>query len=153
MDDDVAESVSSYSTRSVAATADSSIELATEKHPTLHYNDGNIILIAQATRFRLYGGLLAHRSRVLEDMIYTALTQGSDIVEGCPSVILHDPVELVVHFLDTLLNGVPVIRGPHYPTWIQVKALLILGTKYKVEDLRNEGISCLQKWFPDTMDE
>lgn len=118
------------------------------KHPSLYYHDGSIVLIAENTKFRVYGGHLARRSNIFKDMITIGQPQGSEMVDGCPAVRLDDLAVLVGHFLEIMLNGVQATREPSYPSWPQVKALLELGTKYEVDDLLSEGMSLIQSWFP-----
>lgn len=61
------------------------------------YDDGNIILQAQDTLFKVHKGILAQNSSVFQDMF--SLPQppsvDTDLVEGCPVVQLSDTAEEV----------------------------------------------------------
>lgn len=118
------------------------------EHPSLYYSDGNLILIAENIKFRVYGGHLARRSNIFKDMIAIGQPEGSVMVDGCPAVHLDDPAELVGHLLEIMLSGVEVLRMMGYPTWPQVKASLELGAKYEIDDILAEGMSHVNAWFP-----
>ena len=50
-----------------------------EHHPEFWFEDGNIILIAQHTGFRIFRGLLAVQSTVFADMFVAASSQADNI--------------------------------------------------------------------------
>jgi len=75
---------------------------AVDRCQDLWYRDGTIILEAESTQFRVYGGILADNSPVFNDMfaIPQPTTEGS--TANCPVVHLQDPKSDLFHFLKTL---------------------------------------------------
>jgi len=111
------------------------------------------MLIAENTKFRVYGGILARGSNIFKDMFDVAQPQESDMVDGCPGVRLDDPAELVADFLEMMLNGMVVTKHADYPTWRQTKACLVMGHKYEIDDFYEEGLAQINSWFPNTIGE
>lgn len=68
------------------------------------YNDGNIVIQASSTLFRVHCSVLAHNSEVLRDMFLMpqppCVDEGD--VEGCPVVQMHDRVEDWIHVLSAM---------------------------------------------------
>jgi hypothetical protein len=65
------------------------------------YDDGNLVVRAENTLFRVYGGLIAAQSTVFADMLkMPAEPDGAqETVEGCPVVRVHDPAEDICRLL------------------------------------------------------
>jgi hypothetical protein len=60
--------------------------------PDVWFQDGNIIIRAESTLFRVYGGMLSAQSTVFADM-FSAPAQpggGQELLDGCPVVDVHD---------------------------------------------------------------
>jgi hypothetical protein len=66
------------------------------------FEDGNVILEAEATQFRVYRGILAANSTVFKDMFEFAQPEVDGSVGGCPVVQLSDSVEDLQHVLEVL---------------------------------------------------
>jgi len=66
------------------------------------FEDGNVILEAEATQFRVYRGILAANSTVFKDMFEFAQPEGDGNVDGCPVVQLSDSAEDLQHVLMVL---------------------------------------------------
>lgn len=76
-----------------------------ERHETLWFEDGNVILATPKIRFRVYRAFLSRHSTVFRDMFSmpqsaTASDQGT--MDGVPIVELHDDPEELGHFLSAL---------------------------------------------------
>lgn len=82
-----------------------------EPQPTINtirsevwFEDGNIVLQAGGTQFKVYRGILSQSSSVFKDMF--SLPQppekDEDLIEGCPIVHLSDSVKEVEHMLEAL---------------------------------------------------
>jgi hypothetical protein len=63
--------------------------------------EGNIILQAENTRFRVLQSLLSSNSPVFQDMFAIPQPCHQELIDGCPLVFLQDPPE----DLTILLNG------------------------------------------------
>ena len=89
--------------------APSALSLAhLDGHPEFWFDDGNIILIAQQTGFRIFRGLLAVQSTVFADMFAAASSQPDETLDGCPVVHLTDSPLDLAHLLRILLPASPV---------------------------------------------
>ena len=81
------------------------------QHPDLWFPDGNIILVAEGTGFKVYKGILASHSEVFRDMFALAQTglsvsvNGEESTHGAPIVPLGDYANEVAHFLRPLFTG------------------------------------------------
>ena len=74
-----------------------------ERDSEFWLEDGNVVLVAQNTGFRVYKGLLAAQSPVFHDMFSAAGLQADERYDGVPVVPLFDsPVDLR-HLLRVLL--------------------------------------------------
>lgn len=72
----------------------------------LWFEDGNLVLVAQNTAFRVYRGLLCARSSVFQDMFeFPPPKEGNDIVEGVPVVQTYDSALDMTNFLRALLDS------------------------------------------------
>lgn len=60
----------------------------------LWYDDGNIVVQAETTQFRVFRGVLASESDIFNDMfsIPQPTSQG-EVVDGCPVVRVHDSAQ------------------------------------------------------------
>ena len=58
------------------------------KHPNLWFDDGNVVLIAENTGFRVYRGLLARYSEIFRDMFLLPQSEATaaETYESCPVV-------------------------------------------------------------------
>lgn len=70
------------------------------------YDDGNVILQAEGTLFKVYRGTLARSSTVFEDMFSFPQPPSADteMMDGCPIVRLSDSAEEVGYVLEGLFE-------------------------------------------------
>jgi len=71
------------------------------------FNDGNIVLQAELTQFRVYRGVLAASSDIFADMLslpQLTAAPGDSIVDGCPVVFLADSANDWHHVLKALFQ-------------------------------------------------
>lgn len=70
------------------------------------FDDGNIILLAENVAFKVYRGLLSHHSIVFADLFAPPLPEtGTEMMEDCPVVTLHDSVHDLANFLEAIHDG------------------------------------------------
>jgi len=84
--------------------SDTVAETQVIKRSDLWYEDGNIVLQAESTQFRVYRGILRDSSSIFDDMLnipQPAEDQGT-LVDGCPVVQLSDSAEDWEHVLKAL---------------------------------------------------
>ncbi|KAL1761780.1 hypothetical protein FB107DRAFT_254746 [Schizophyllum commune] len=117
----------------------------------LFFPDGNIILQAETTIFRLYKGLLASKSTVFKDMF--AFPQPSNderTLLGCPVVEIYDNAEEATYFLRALTDS--SYLPPNLPTTFrEVAAVLRLANKYDVPYLTSLATTHLTSVYPPTL--
>ncbi|PSR72331.1 hypothetical protein PHLCEN_2v11779 [Hermanssonia centrifuga] len=124
-------------------------------HEGLWFEDGNIILIAEETAFRVHRGVLSLHSEVFRNMFL--VPQPSDVVEGgstmlglgCPFVRLHDTPEDLAMFLSILYGKRSIYyKLEHALPFADLRAMLLLAMKYQVEGISIEAIDRLEACYP-----
>ena len=70
-------------------------------HPDLWYEDGNVILQAESTGFRLFKSVLARESSVMKEVIESH--QGVQLFENCPVISLNDTAEDLTVLLECII--------------------------------------------------
>jgi hypothetical protein len=85
----------------------------TTRSEEVWYEDGNLIVRAESTLFRVYRGVLASKSTVFADM-FTVSSPGSsnETLDGCDVVVLQDSAVDTGRFLKALIDVecVPVFQ-------------------------------------------
>lgn len=77
-----------------------------KRYEQLWFEDGNVMIIAEDTAFRLHRGILSRHSEVFRDMFSIPQPQGdAEIMEGVPVVHLPDSLHDLAHFLCALYDG------------------------------------------------
>jgi hypothetical protein len=85
----------------------------------LWFKDGTLVLAAEGSLFRVYGGLLAKRSPVFHDMLQIPQPEDAELFDGCPVVHLPDNKCDLRCFLNALFDYECVrfhllTPGPHF---------------------------------------
>ncbi|KZV72512.1 hypothetical protein PENSPDRAFT_351972 [Peniophora sp. CONT] len=118
------------------------------KDSTLWYSDGNIVVGAGQTLFRVHKSILSQHSTVFGDML-GGFPHSGDFVEGCPFVRLFgdDPAEV-----RCMLQEMYGLRGRE-DRKVSIEllcALIRLGRKYDVAAMQKLGVSILRELYgPD----
>ncbi|KAH9925147.1 uncharacterized protein B0H18DRAFT_1010059 [Fomitopsis serialis] len=119
------------------------------------YEDGNIVIIAQETGFRVYQGLLATHSDVFRDIFSLAQPAVDDkqdeTLGDCPVVHVTDTASEIRSLLAVLLPehrfiGRLKLRSDDVANCIR------LAHKYGIEDLLQDSVQELGRYFPDCFD-
>lgn len=149
---------------------------STEKDSKIHrseiwFEDGNLILQAASTQFRVHWGIIALHSRVFEGMFPIPRPEGEPLVDGCPLVHVFDDPEDWKNLLDVMYNSrkfvssiTKTIHGYNFDTrayksqdaTFPIKlliAMLRLGQKYEFDDFRDDALERLKARFPTNLDE
>jgi hypothetical protein len=71
----------------------------------LWYNDGNIVLQAESSLFRVSLGVLAARSPVFNDIQTLPRSQDQEMYDDCPMMVLPDKAEDMANFLRAVYNS------------------------------------------------
>ena len=79
------------------------------KDPSLWFDDGNVILVAEESLFRVHRGVLSRHSPVFKDMFAVpqpaADALASDTVDGCPTVNVSDSTHDLKQLLLVIYDG------------------------------------------------
>ncbi|KAF7973896.1 hypothetical protein HWV62_14036 [Athelia sp. TMB] len=119
----------------------------------LWYDDGNIILQAENTRFKVYRGILVENSTVFRDMFSLPQPPGdADMVEGCPLVRLYDSAEEVGYVMEALFRH-RYLEPDEKMTFSVLEALLCLGRKYDIRRLQVAARKRIFAEFPVSLEE
>ncbi|KZP13430.1 hypothetical protein FIBSPDRAFT_753509 [Athelia psychrophila] len=117
------------------------------------FEDGNVVIQAEGTHFRVYRGALAAHSPIFKDMFAMPQppSEGEGTVEGCPVVHLSDTAADITIVLKALflLSGHIVSGEPL--DFTAVAAFLRLGKKYEIGPLHAEALKRLCYEFPSTL--
>ncbi|RDB30260.1 hypothetical protein Hypma_007308 [Hypsizygus marmoreus] len=125
--------------------------LFTPSVSTVWFDDGNLILEADDSRFRISKGIVAAKSAVFREMMSLPQPCDQELVEGCPVVRLHDSAQDVGYFLKAIYDS-SFFEPPPTPTHMDIVAgILRLSTKYDVEYLRRRAIRHLDTLYPLTL--
>lgn len=74
-----------------------------ERDAEFWLDDGNLVLIARNTGFRIYRGLLAAQSEVFRDMFASSSPSTGECHNGCPVVYMSDSPEDLRRLLRVIL--------------------------------------------------
>ncbi|KAJ7718952.1 hypothetical protein DFH07DRAFT_761337 [Mycena maculata] len=135
----------------------------------LWFEDGNLVIQASNTQFRVYCGILTVCLPVFQDMFSFPQppAAGSELVEGCPIVHLPDPEWEVTPFLRAIFEPESVFLNLYFfissnfsrffrpypaPTEFDtIAGCLRLSHKYGVEYLRHRALVHLSSAYPTTL--
>ncbi|EKM50260.1 uncharacterized protein PHACADRAFT_264877 [Phanerochaete carnosa HHB-10118-sp] len=124
-------------------------DTAIHPHPEMSFDDGNIMIVAEKTSYRVHRSVLSRKSALFKDLLSLPQPDSEEKLDGLPVVRLLDPAEDVTMLLDAIYNGAKYrYRDDETPGWAIVRRLLNLGTKYQVEELRDEAIHQLNARYP-----
>ena len=68
------------------------------------FEDGNVVLQAQSTQFRVHRGVLSANSAIFADLFTIPQPASEELVDGCPVVQLSDSAEDLCHILEAIYN-------------------------------------------------
>ncbi|KAJ7502482.1 hypothetical protein B0H11DRAFT_1712643 [Mycena galericulata] len=122
------------------------------------YADGNFILRADDTIFRIYRGALTSKSTVFRTICATrhdspASEEDRDgLIEGCPILVLTDRAQDMEYFLCAIFDPEFVVNEYGVGTsMVAVVAILRMSSKYGVPFLQRDCFALLNSAFPDTL--
>lgn len=80
--------------------------LHVQKDDDLWFDDGNIVLIAEGTGFRVHGSFLARRASIFADMLaFSQPDMSVDVFEDAPAIVLMDDPNHLATFLRAIYDG------------------------------------------------
>ncbi|KAF7329324.1 BTB domain-containing protein [Mycena kentingensis (nom. inval.)] len=124
-----------------------------QRVPGLWFSDGNIVIQAGKSQYRVFHGILAARSEIFRDMLAIPQPERdvAELVDGCPLVQLPDDESDATAFLNAIYNPGSF---PSFPNAVDINAVLgclLLARKYEVDDIRRRALSHLSSGHPTTL--
>ncbi|KAJ6519059.1 hypothetical protein C8R45DRAFT_1065863 [Mycena sanguinolenta] len=130
-------------------TEDSQSQITRSDH--LWISDGNVVLQAGNTQFRVHFGLLArHSSSIFRGMKGPSELPEQPSVEGCPVLELSDDPEDLEYLLQALYD--PLFHSQQTLPLPAVRALIRLGSKYNYKGLRDSAVARVMAQCPTTLE-
>ncbi|TCD60632.1 hypothetical protein EIP91_009749 [Steccherinum ochraceum] len=125
------------------------------EHGDIWYDDGNVILVAGAVGFKVYRGVLYRLSEVFREIFdQRESTREQHTFDGCPAIVLLDTAQDLLCLLSTLYDDASrYFSEQHRLRLNEVSSMIRLGTKYKLQHVRNEAIRRLNQCFPVTLED
>lgn len=137
--------------------------------PSCWFEDGNVVLQAQSSIFKVYKGLLSQESEVFKSMfaLPQSSTGPSELYDGCPLVVLQDSAADVRVFIQAIFDHKYAflsfwqkkVQFTRFSSFLTDKlnlsstcaSLLTITTKYQAQRLRQRVMAPLSLAFPDTL--
>ncbi|KAJ7612164.1 hypothetical protein FB45DRAFT_940000 [Roridomyces roridus] len=129
------------------------IDFQPHRIPELWFEDGNIVIQAGNSQFRVHRGILAACSPVFQDMLSVPQPPESELVEGCPLVRLSDHSEEVAVFLKAIFEPNYFMPFPAKTEYSIIRGCLRLAHKYEVEHLRLRALVHLSSRYRTSLGE
>ncbi|KZT07195.1 uncharacterized protein LAESUDRAFT_713694 [Laetiporus sulphureus 93-53] len=133
-----------------------------EQVQDLWYDDGNVILCAGHSWFRVHRTMLLQHSPVFRDMFMIPPSPDVEMIDGCPVIFLPDDPTHLEYLLRTIYYmSRPIIHsnGPA-ESFLRnsretrvVLGIISLAHKYLMRDLLSEATKCICARFPSTFAE
>ncbi|KAL4246426.1 hypothetical protein ABKN59_009649 [Abortiporus biennis] len=114
-------------------------------------DDGNIVLVAEHTSYKVHRSFLARHSPVFKDILSLPQTGnvGEAQIEGCPAAQLSDSADDIHIILSMLYDSDHQYMSPSITLPFEtVAAMLTVGMKYQIDKLSQEAIRRLKICFP-----
>ncbi|KAJ6567033.1 hypothetical protein B0H19DRAFT_1025607 [Mycena capillaripes] len=119
----------------------------------LWFEDGNLVIEAGKSQYRVYRGVLSTRSPVFQDMLAFPQPPHSELVDDFPIVRLPDSEGEVTPFLKALFDPLFFRSFPAPTEFDVIVGCLRLSHKYGVEYLRRRALVHLSSGYRTKLDE
>ncbi|KAF7314944.1 BTB domain-containing protein [Mycena indigotica] len=126
--------------------------ISSQRIEELWFADGNIILQAGNTQFRLYKGILAARSPIFRDMLALPQPPEAELVDGCPVVEMHDDSAELAIFFSAIFIPQYFAPFPNETTFDKLYACLHISHKYDVEYIYRRSLIHLSSGYCTTLE-
>ncbi|TDL15566.1 hypothetical protein BD410DRAFT_756246 [Rickenella mellea] len=122
------------------------------RHRGLWFDDGNIVLVSNASIYRVHRGFLSMNSPVFAEMLSMPQPDTNGKLDGIPVVEISDSDADFTHLLHFFYNH-RYYQGGSSTSFEKLSGLLRMSTKYQVDELRNEIISQLFFGYPSNFED
>ncbi|KAH9931543.1 uncharacterized protein B0H18DRAFT_989874 [Fomitopsis serialis] len=130
-------------------------ESAVVEHPSLYYDDGNVILSCENMLFRAHRSVLSKNSPVLREMLETNGEEDRkpDVLRGCLHIALDHTKEDVETLLKIVYNDLRVDRLELVADELSlVTSIFRMSTKYRIERTLTEIYTLIRGKWPADLD-
>ncbi|KAJ7684253.1 hypothetical protein DFH06DRAFT_1072821 [Mycena polygramma] len=117
----------------------------------LWFEDGNIVIQAGNSQYRVFRGILAAHSPVFANLFGLPQPADSELVDGCPFVQLPDPDAEVTPFLKAIFDPEFFMPYPACTNFDAVAGCLRLSHKYGVEYLFRRALVHFSSGYQTTL--
>jgi len=122
---------------------------ALQNHPTLYYDDGNLILSCGSTLFRVHRSVLSKHSPVFRTLFERDEDTKTETLRGCLHVALDDTKEEIEALLNVIYDGFridfPELTVVNFPTLANI---FRMATKYRIDRARKDILDRLKEEWP-----
>ncbi|KAK7690458.1 hypothetical protein QCA50_005556 [Cerrena zonata] len=118
------------------------------------FDDGNIVIVAENTGFKVHRDVLSQRSEIFKDMLLVPqppVPNQDEILDGIPVVHVSDTQKDLFYVISAIYNGYKYFGEGKLMTFPVIGAFLRLGNKYEIPELQRAAISRLRACFPDRL--
>ncbi|CCM04494.1 uncharacterized protein FIBRA_06674 [Fibroporia radiculosa] len=123
--------------------------LAFINHPTLYFDDGNIILSCGSTLFRVHRSILSKHSSVFRTMLDPEVDVKREYMRGFVHVALDDTKDDIEALLNVIYNGLridfPELTVENFTV---LSGIFRMSSKYKIDRPRTDIIDRIQQEWP-----
>ncbi|KAJ7159354.1 hypothetical protein C8R43DRAFT_994508 [Mycena crocata] len=120
----------------------------TQRVDSLWFEDGNIIIRAQTSLFRLSRGILMRQSPIFADMFVIPQPPDAETMYSCPVAEIPDAAEDATVFFRALFDSSFFEAYPASTTFKIISGILRLSTKYEAGHLRRRALVHLSSAYP-----
>ncbi|EPS99145.1 hypothetical protein FOMPIDRAFT_44312, partial [Fomitopsis schrenkii] len=118
-------------------------------HPTLYYDDGNVILRSKSTLFRVHRSILYKNSPVFRELFERREDTQPETLRGCMHIALDDSKEEVEALLNVIYDGFhndfPELNVITFPTLANIYRM---ATKYRINRARADILARIKEEWP-----
>ncbi|KAI0089236.1 hypothetical protein BDY19DRAFT_906140 [Irpex rosettiformis] len=120
-----------------------------------YFDDGNVIIFAPNTRFRVHQGVLSKHSSYFRDIFAALPVDGGETLDECPVVRVEESPQTVKWLLDTMYDGADcaILKMRNKITLSQLVNIFRAGDKYNAQHLRKAALHRLRVLFPADLQE
>ncbi|KAL4244116.1 hypothetical protein ABKN59_009447 [Abortiporus biennis] len=115
------------------------------------FSDGNIVLVASRSAFKVHRGQLERHSEVFKDLFAIPQPIDEETFDGCSWVRLYDSPSDVLYLLRALYDGLYFESNPSSKDFSAIAAVLRLSSKYLIDHLRQRCLKRLDLDWPSSL--
>ncbi|KAF8906803.1 hypothetical protein CPB84DRAFT_1675429 [Gymnopilus junonius] len=121
------------------------------KNSDFWFEDGNVVLQAQTTQFRVHRSILARHSNVFKDMNGMPQPAEQELLDGCPVVHLYDDPKDWLNIFGIIYNNDADYKDLSWLAIPLISSMLRLGKKYEFNDLHTAAMDRIKHELPHNM--